>query len=350
MTHPLPVLDVDDLEQFLLRVLPNHVKDELDRGGEEAYRAIARVWERMGLRVAEAAESGFILQATGESRAINACQILRTDTTFRVGFRAGQTIAQTRWGVRYRLTSDLDIPIGVGVISFGVEAELSGFDGNVRVDDIGRWALPPGVDRKSEIAWLDGIADADKDSCLALVDLGYEWRVIDPVSPNGAYINGKSVIEFFSGGAIATLDLLAQERGLPRLGGETDLALRRRIRTLPDVLTPAAIERAIAAYLEGTGATFQLIEPWEYGWTVGDDPRGAIGPAPIAVLPGFIVLVTGLPYAAEGWAIGDDPQGAIGTTPIGTGDTAHEGTIDGLRDLIRFIRAAGVCVAVQEEL
>ncbi len=346
MTHPIPTLDVDDLEAFILRVLPDHVKRELASGGRESFRAIAKIWERMGLRVLEAAESGFILQATGDARATGLARIIRTDDTYRIGLRSGQTICQTRWGVRYRLTEDLDVSVGVGIAAnIPIEAELSGFDANVEPRDLGRWALPEGVDRKSEIAWLDGVTDADKDAFLGQVDDGFDFRELPEL---GAYIEGKSGLSNFSSGALATLDLLAQERGLPRLQGETDVALRRRIRTLPDVLTPAGIERAVAAYLEGTGATFELIEPWDYGWVVGDDPRGAIGVYPVAGIPAFIVLVTGLPFDAVGWAVGDDPLGAIGTTPIGVGDPAHDAVIAGLQDLLKKIRAAGICGRVVE--
>jgi hypothetical protein len=348
-THPYPYLTRDDLFEFILRFLPDHVKAELDTGGEGFYRAVANVWERLSRRNLEIAESTFILAATGEARATATARIFRADDSYRVGFRAGQVIAQTRWGVRYRLVEDLDIGIGVALTPrFDIEAELSGFDANVRIQAIGRWGFPDGVDRKSQIAWLDGIADADKDTFLAAVDLGEDWRDLD-VAVDGAWIEGNLIsAEWVEGGALATLDLLAQERGLPRLQGETDVALRRRIRTLPDVLTPAAIERAVTAYLAGTGATFELLEPWEYGWVVGDDPRGAIGVYPVAGIPAFVIVVTGLPFDPIGWAVGDDPLGAIGTTPIGVGDPAHDAIIAGLQDLVRQIRAAGVCGRVVE--
>ncbi len=349
MTHPTPYLTRDDLFDFIIRVLPDHVKQELEAGGEGIYRAIANVWERMSRRNREIVESTFILAATGETRAAGTARILRSNISYRIGFRAGQTIAQTRWGIRYRLVDDLEIDVGVAITPvFPIEAELSGFDGNVRIQGIGRWGLPTGVDRKSEIAWLDGVTDAAKDDFLSLVDLGFDYREIDGVSP-GAWIEGKQINEeWVKGGSLATLDLLAQERGLPRLEGETDVALRRRIRILPDVVTPAAIERAVASYLEGTGATFELLEPWEYGWTVGDDPDGEIGIKPIVGFPAFIIIVSGLPFEAEGWTVGADPLGAIGTAPIGIGDPSHDAIIAGLEDLLRKIRAAGICARVFE--
>lgn len=349
MTQPTPYLTRDDLFDFILRALPEHVKRELEDGGEETYRAIANVWERLSRRTREVAESTFILAATGEARATATARILRIDDSYRVGFRAGQVICQTRWGVRYRLVDDLEIGVGVAIADdIPIEAELSGFDANVRVHGVGRWGLPTGVDRKGEIAWLDGVTEAAQDTFLAAVDLGYDFRDLDPAI-DGAWIEGKTGVDgWIAGGALATLDLLAQERGLPRLQGETDVALRRRIRTLPDVVTPAGIRRAITAYLAGSGATFELVEPWDYGWAVGDDPRGAIGVYPIAGLPAFVIVVSGLPFEPIGWAVGDDPLGAIGTTPIGVGDPAHDAILAGLQDLVRQIRAAGVCGRVVE--
>jgi len=347
-THPIPYKTRDELFDFVIRALPDHVKQELADGGIETYKAIANVWERMSRRAFEHAESTFILKATGESRATATARIIRVDASYRVGFRAGQTIAQTRWGIRYRLVEDLDIGIGVNVTPlFPIEAEFSGFDGNVRIQAVARWGLPDGVDRKSEIAWLDGIADADKDTFLAAVDLGFDFRTASAV--NGAWIEGKTADQpWIEGGALATLDLLAQERGLPRLEGETDVALRRRIRVLPDTVTPAGIRRAVASYLEGTGATFELLEPPDYGWAIEDDPQGAIGLNPIASIPAFVIVVSGLEFEADGWAIGDDPLGAIGTTPIGVGDPSHDAILQGLQDLITKIRAAGVCGRVVE--
>lgn len=348
MSHPLPTLSDEDFFDFLIRILPQHVTEKLASGGEESFRAIAKVWERMGQRVLDHAEAGLILQATGVARATGRIRALRTDTTERIGFRSGQVVAQTRWGVRFRLLEDLEWDAAVSEADdIDVEAELSGFDGNVEPGDIGRWGLPTGVDRTSEIAWLDGVTDSAKATLLAEVDLGTDFRDFDPAF--GAWIEGKSGLGNFADGALATLDLLGAERGLPRIEGETDVQYRKRIRTLPDIVIPAAILRAAVAYLAGTGATVTLEEPWEFGWVVGDDPRGAIfDESPIAGLPSFVLMVDGLPFDAEGWAVLDDPLGAIGENPIGVGDPEHDAILAGLQDLVRTIRAAGVCGRVLE--
>ncbi len=137
---------------------------------------------------------------------------------------------------------------------------------------------------------------------------------------------------------------------MPRLEGEGDVPYRRRIRTLPDVVTPAAIRRAVAAYLEGTGATFELLEPWDYAWSPDHDPRGAVGQYAIGRMRSFIIVVSGLPNNPIGWAPDHDPQGSVGDYPIGTGDPVHDGIMAGLQDLVRTIRAAGICGQVMEAL
>jgi hypothetical protein len=346
LIHPLPVLEYEDLLEFLLRFLPSHID-----AGSTTYAAYARQMERVARRVAEYAESVLILQATGESRTEGLARVIRTDTTERVGFRAGQVFCQTRWGVRYEATADVEFAVGVNLAdNIPIRAELSGFDGNVQPGDIGRWALPTGGNRKAEIDWLDGVTESAKDTFLAEVDLGFDFRQIGEIS-GGAWVEGKGGGDpWLGGGALATLDLLGSERGLPRLEGETDIAYRRRIRTLPDVLTPAAIERVVEAYLEGTGATFEFLEPWEYGFAFGADPEGAFGSGgPFVGFPSFTIIVSGLPYEADGFAFEVDPNGAFESGgPFGTGAVIHDGIIAGLEDLLRRIRAAGVCSAVVE--
>jgi hypothetical protein len=343
LIHPLPVLDYSDLLAFIARILPSHVTDGWTGGGSATYAAYSRQFERLAQRVAEYAESALILQATGEARAVGLVQLNRDDTTERVGWKAGQVFCQTRWGIRYEAVEDVEFGVGVATLTdVPARAELSGFDANVDARDIARWALPTGADRKEQIDWLSGVTESAKDTFLAEVDLGFDWRQLDPTL-DAAWVHATTA---FVGGALATLDVLGNERGLPRLEGEGDVAYRRRIRTLPDVLTPGAIRRAVADYLAGTGATFELLEPWEYGWTVKDDPRGTIGVYGPAKVPSFLIVVSGLLYEATGYAPGIDPNGEIGATPIGVGDQAHDGIIAGLEDLLRRIRAAGVCSKV----
>jgi hypothetical protein len=76
-----------------------------------------------------------------------------------------------------------------------------------------------------------------------------------------------------TGGVTAFLDLLGADRGIDRQLAEPDAAYRARLRQLPDVVTPGAIKRALAAVWAPYGATCQFIEQWSpYYQTCYDMP------------------------------------------------------------------------------
>ena len=63
-----------------------------------------------------------------------------------------------------------------------------------------------------------------------------------------------------TGGRDGQLDLNAMDRGIFRAPGEVDDSVRFRARALPDVVSPAAIRRLVASYLEAYGAGWEYIE------------------------------------------------------------------------------------------
>jgi hypothetical protein len=74
-----------------------------------------------------------------------------------------------------------------------------------------------------------------------------EWRVLDWVSDWGVSVSNESEP---TGGRAGMLDLLARERGdLTRAIGEDDEHFRERIANVADVVSPAAIVRAVARVL-----------------------------------------------------------------------------------------------------
>jgi hypothetical protein len=86
----------------------------------------------------------------------------------------------------------------------------------------------------------------------------------------------------FTGGAAPMLDALGGDLGQPRLPGETDAAYRYRLRTLPDVVTPNAVRRAVAAFCGVYPFLVpQFIETFEVSYqTCYDAPTAAIAGAP----------------------------------------------------------------------
>jgi hypothetical protein len=81
-----------------------------------------------------------------------------------------------------------------------------------------------------------------------------------------------------AGGVSSDLDQLGIDQGMPRRAGELDVPYRARLRQLPDVVSPAAIKRAIRAAFPTTPAFF--IEVWETAFqTCYDVPNIADLPA-----------------------------------------------------------------------
>jgi hypothetical protein len=78
--------------------------------------------------------------------------------------------------------------------------------------------------------------------------------------------------EAATGGRHGWLDAIATDRGTGRAPGEGDEALRLRLQTLDDIISPAAIERIADAILTPLGIRWRLMET--------RDPAG---------LPGFVL-------------------------------------------------------------
>jgi len=90
-----------------------------------------------------------------------------------------------------------------------------------------------------------------------------------------------------SGGIYAWLDQIGGERGLGRYFSEDDDAYRDRITKVPDLVSPAAVYRAISRILTPLNIPFLFIESrnpndmqgWAWGQHAWDDPSGTVLPA-----------------------------------------------------------------------
>lgn len=77
-----------------------------------------------------------------------------------------------------------------------------------------------------------------------------------------------------TGGAFGFLDALGRDRGLVRGAGESDAAYRTRLRQLPDTVTPDAIARGVARIMQRWGGTATVIETWSAAYqTCFDAPN-----------------------------------------------------------------------------
>lgn len=295
------------------------------RSGDEIYQAISRVFSQIAGRARAAILSAYLRRAEGASRHRTTVRLTWSESSvaeYTIG--AGTFLFSTAWGARFRLVDDLV----VGAVSAGatldveVEAEWAGFDYVVAPRTITLLLTPPGAPE----AYVDAVESGE----LTVSNLA-----------DGVF----GALGLPETGITGFLDLIAMERGLPRELGESDEALRVRIWTLPEMLTPAAILRVmtrafneLVAELHPGLVLDELVmwEPWEYGYAPG---VGAIGVHPPARSASFMLIVPCLPWDGVGYAPG---AGAIGVHPIGVGDVARDGYYAGLQNQLDRIRAAGV--------
>ena len=341
----LPLLDADDLLDAAKRIAASYqVQGWSGRDGEEAYETIATVLAAVLARIVCRAEGRYLERATGVTGATGSVRVTwSAGTGDGVGIKAGQVLTKTPWGIRYMLTEELAIGDAAApgeAVLVAVEQVLGSCEGNLwDPEHCDTWALPTGPTASGSIAWVDGQGEDGKTEFLAGVDDGT------------ITVLGEGT---FEGGTEASLDLIAQGRGLPRAENEADSQLRARIRVIPPMITPNAIAQAVRDATWALGITFTIVEPWNYAWTVGDDPLGTIGDegwSPIDHRPAFVVLLEDVPYADTAWTVGDDPLGTIGDEyPIGVPHETHDAIIAGVQELIDRIKAFGVDGRVSEDL
>lgn len=324
--------DAAELYERLTARLDDYQVDVWEgRDGEEFYRAACAVAAALLARASERLRARYILQATGAQRASASVRITWASSTVDAyGLRAGQVIAKTPWGVRYYLTEAVERAASeaAGSQDVGIAALWTGFEGNVEAEHISEWALPGGVDPAAQIAWTAGTGAAGQSEFIAGIASG------------DITIAG---LTDATGGADGTLDLIGIGRALPRSAGEGDAAYRARLRALPDVVTPGAIQRVVNAALEPYGLEATIEEPWDYGFAFG---HGAFGHAPPSRPWHFIVAVPSLPWDPDGFAFG---ASAFGRDPFGTGDAERAGFYAGLQAQVDQIKAGGIWAAVQED-
>ncbi len=336
MSSILPELTDDDLLDQQRRIHPPHQVATWDGTPEGAavYGAIAEVFASVAGSVARSGEARLIMEATGPQRSTCTAKVTFADAIASgrdVAINAGQVIAQTPWGEKFRLAAGFAVtsPQSAGYqVTVSLESVWANGDTNVAAGDISRWALPDGVDPAGDI-----------DFDLAASDLLGVGAFIVGVGDGSITIAGFTDA---TGGRDGTLDLIGAGRGVPRVEGETDAAARVRMRSLPDTVTPAAMLRIANRALAPYGLTATFAESHEFAWVVGHATRGVIGSYPTSRRAHFVITVPTLPVDHPGWVVGQVTRGAIGRRPFGTFDTAAAGFISGLQSSIDGAKLGGV--------
>lgn len=318
------------------------------RSGDELYQAVARVFSHLGQRARWLFLSAFIRRAMGPSRHRLTLTLTWSEaTTNGWTLLKGQVLFQTGWGARFRLLDDLVRADGAaaGSQTIDVEAEWAGFEHIVAPGTVREFVIPSTVSAAASLVWSDATTSLGKSEFLNSVNTDRSGGPTLTVSNLSEATSGDLGLP--ERGATGLLDLIAAGRGLPREQGEGDDTLRRRVVSMPDIITPAAILRAVrAAYIAGFAQLYgpgsaaddiALYEYWDYGLAAG---AGAIGVHPPARAWSFMVVTPTLPYLGVGFAPG---EGAVGVHGIGvTGNEGRDGLLAALQGLINRIKAPGI--------
>lgn len=225
----LKMLDKNALLDLIRKTFPPWwVEAMLSGDGGEILHALARVGERLSEAVMRAVD-GLTPGKAGFGRLAHGRVRLRLDsphpesrrglvlpagtTLWDVHGETVRTMAEARWEADDR--SPRDVP---------VESERPSYQAN----------LAPGT--VLVLREIPGATEAP--------DAGVWGEVLPPG---------------LSGGAAPCLETLADQRALGPAPGESEASLRLRLRTLDDVVTPAAMRRAIRAIVPDA----RLIEAWD---------------------------------------------------------------------------------------
>lgn len=242
--------------------LPDAFLDAVEgMSGDELFDIFAAIFARVSKRRVDAGRARLIRDATGPENATGTLTIHFAEPTGSDGYEIvtmvgdepeRQPIVQTGWGVRLVLVDPLvrDPDEAAGDVEVAVEAERAGWDGNVRGDTVNAWAIAD-VNNIDSLVFSVGSSEDAREEFLAGVR-------------NGTITFTASEM---TGGRAGTLDLKARGRGMPRALGESDEALRRRLRAPPDAVTPGGIVRAVNKALGYDGASYT--EYWDDGFAFG---------------------------------------------------------------------------------
>lgn len=249
-SSPLPDLSSFSQQEMLAlfdRILPNHYLAPLkDPGpGYEYLQAVAQMTARVSQAIAHVGTGQYIRSATGGSYSTGTVEFYRTSTLGSAITVEAGTIVGTADGYLYATTAPVNFISGsdVGPYQVGVQALVRG------------WLYDqPGP-----------FVSAHGDVVAGPVSL-----IVTPLVAAPVYFDFSLQVRQVSaitGGAAPMLDGLGWDRGMPRTQNETDAAYRNRMMTLPDTVTPAAMQRiiteSVGAQIRNAGQTYIYREIWD---------------------------------------------------------------------------------------
>jgi len=243
-------------QDYFLRVAgkvldPDYVAGLRSSEGYEVLQAQAKIFERVSQAVHETANGMLAAYARGGSLAEGTVEFYRTSYALGAGTVKRGTIVEAKGGRYFRTLEDAVFGASdLGPHAVAIRAVFQGYEHNLT----GQTITSGGVTIPGEIDKIRSLVEEP-----AYFDPNIRVRQVLPTT----------------GGRFPALDLLAREKDLSRDSAEEDGHLSFRLRNLPDNITPAAIERALQVLLAPYGATFELVEAWDTSFqTAYDMPEG----------------------------------------------------------------------------
>lgn len=255
---PVDALPQQHFLDLLDRLLPDHFLEPLKSPGPgyEILQAEAAVGARLSQAVTHFAKDAYILSSSGGSKATGVVEFYRPTANaegITVTILKGTVVRSSFGGRSYKTTLDAVFPFDeLGPIAVTVEAVFQGYEYN-----------EPGITVTADGSALDG----EIDTIVTLVeeppvgDITFQVR-----HPSATF-----------GGSDAALDLHGKDRKILRGVGEADEPYRNRIRSIPDNISPNAIDRTLQQLLLPFNVSYSFIETFEIGYqTCWDAPADPI--------------------------------------------------------------------------
>jgi len=344
---PNVLLQADVLDLFD-RILPDWYLEALKNPGPgyELLMGYAQMISRVSEAIGNLECGVFIGDAAGGTKAEGKVQFSRpTHAAGAVTVKAGTVVRTSVGGRQYVVTGDVAFgALDLGPLDASVVAVARGWEWNV-----------PGALTTARGEVVAGSVDT------------IELPLLDPPFGDTTFVVSQAAD--ITGGAGAMLDALGADRGVPRASPtEPDPSYRKRIRQLPDVVSPDAIVRQVNAFVRPFVPTFdarvEFVETWDvryqtcwFGPPVLEGGLAADQPRAIPTTSGFNPDLfcyddprqpTDYPTIRDRWLGEDDFRGAFfvvvpnlpAMTDVGM---AYDDTAQGPADLVTSVgkRAVG---------
>jgi hypothetical protein len=258
-------LSQQDFLDLFDRILPHEYLVALKAKvgpGYELLQAWAAAKSRLSQAIARMECGAFVTTAHGPALSTVTVAFSRpTAAAGAVTVLKGAIVTTSATGRDFLITEDAVFgPGDVGPIAVGAIAVTPSFQWNVR---------GPRTSARGEA--LAGEIDTLK------------LPLLDP--PFGDQTIAVAQVDDAVGGQPGTLDQIGSDRGMERQANESDATYRKRVRSLPDNISPAAILRQLADFMRTLDPTFNavaaFIETWDirYQTCWMEQPNGVVGQA-----------------------------------------------------------------------